>query len=240
MKPRIGVTTSVGGSQRPKNQRYIEAVQRAGGEPVWIEPQHVAAAGGPKALLETLDGLLLSGGRDIDPNEYGETLIEGIGVELDPERYRAELPLAREALAMDFPILGICGGMQALTVASGGVLYQDLSLIGIEVADHYVKGRPVFHPVTVAPQTRLAEILSAGPVNVASSHHQVVKTPGQGFVVVATAPDGVIEAVEAPAHRFVIALQWHPDLMPDDIRQRRTFEELVAAAARAAVVSRPT
>ncbi len=231
MKPRIGVTTSVGGSQKPRNQLYVEAVRRAGGEPVWIEPRDIADAGGPAKLLESLDGLLLSGGRDIDPQQYGEELIDGVGVELDPERYNAaELPLAREALKGSGPILGICGGMQALTVASGGTLVQDLSLVGIDVASHYVKGRPVPHPVALVRGSKLLEILGTSPVEIASSHHQVVKKPGRGFEITATAPDDVIEAVEVPGHRFVIGVQWHPDLMPDDERQQRLFEALVQAA----------
>ena len=231
MKPRIGVTTSAGGSQEAQNKRYVEAVQRAGGEPQWIEPQQVTEAGGPAALLAALDGLLLSGGRDIHPGDYGQTLREDLGVEVDEERYRTELPLAREALAMDLPILGICGGMQQLTVASGGTLHQDLSLIGIDEAVHQENGshRPR-HLVEVAPGSRLMEIMQASPIEVVSSHHQIVERLGEGFVVAATASDGVIEAIEAPAQRFVIGVQWHPDLMLDDERQWRLFEALVHAA----------
>lgn len=232
MRPRIGVTTTVGGSKMPRTQRYVDAVARAGGEPFWIEPQDILDAGGPAAILATLDGLLLSGSRDIEPQEYGETLIEDIGVDLDPERHRAELPLTREALQSNFPVLGICGGMQALTVAAGGTLYQDLSLIALDVAAHYVKGQPVPHTVTLDPDSRLMEIIGESPIVVASSHHQVVKKPGEGFEVVANGPDGVIEAVEAPAYRFVIGVQWHPDLMPDDLRQGRLFEALVAASTK--------
>jgi len=232
MKPRIGVTTSVGGSKKPRNQRYVEAVRRAGGEPEWIEAQDVFDAGGPAKLLETLDGLLLSGGQDIDPAVYGQTVVEDVGIHMDVERYRAELPLTREALAMNLPVLGICGGMQALTVASGGTLHQDLSLIGIDVASHYVQGQPVSHTVLLDADSRLMEILGMSPIEVASSHHQVVKKLGDGFEVAATAPDGVIEAVEAPAYRFVIGVQWHPDLMPDDERQQRLFEAFVAAASK--------
>ncbi|HEV8353807.1 MAG TPA: gamma-glutamyl-gamma-aminobutyrate hydrolase family protein [bacterium] len=230
MKPRIGVTTSVGGSKKPRNQRYVDAVRRAGGEPEWIEPQDIFDAGGPGALLRSFDGLLLSGGLDIDPADYGQTLIEDIGVQVDAQRYRAELPLTREALAMNLPVLGICGGMHALTVAGGGTLHQDLSLIGIDVASHYVKGQPVLHAIAIDPDSRLMDVLGASPVDVASSHHQVAKKLGGGFEVVATAPDGVIEAIEAPAYRFAIGVQWHPDLMPDDERQQRLFEALIAAA----------
>lgn len=229
MRPRIGIATTVGGSKKDRYQRYPDAVRRAGGEPVWIEPQDVFDAGGPRALLGTLDGLVLSGGGDIDPADYGETLIEDIGVDVDAERYRAEVPLTREVLAMNLPVLGICGGMQALTVATGGTLHQDLSLIGIAVEAHKIKGARVRHQVTVAPESRLMEILRTSPIEVVSSHHQVIKKPGQGFEVVATAPDGVIEAVEAPAYRFVLGVQWHPDLMSDDERQRRLFEALVDA-----------
>lgn len=236
MRPRIGVTTSVGGSKKPRNQRYLTAVRRAGGEPVWIEPQDVFDAGGLAALLQSLDGLLLSGGLDIDPGVYGETLIEDVGVDVDVTRYRSELPLTREALAMNFPVLGICGGMHALAVATGGTLHQDLSLIGIDVSAHYINGQPVFHAVTLDPDSRLREIIGISPIDVASSHHQVAKRLGSPLEVVATAPDGVIEAVEAPAYRFVIGVQWHPDLMPDDVRQRRLFEAFVAEASLAPLV----
>lgn len=232
MKPRIGVTTSVGGSKKDRNQRYVEAVRRAGGEPVWIEPQDVFDAGGPTALLRTVDGLLLSGGQDVDPAHYGQTLIEDIGVQVDAERYRAELPLTREALVMNLPVLGICGGMQVLTVASGGSLHQDLSLIGIDLAAHKLEGQRIRHQVSVEPESRLMEIVQASPIEVVSSHHQVVKKPGQGFEVVAIAPDAVIEAVEAPAYRFVLGVQWHPDLMPEDERQQRLFEAFIHASSR--------
>ncbi len=225
--PRIGITTP--DSSTKSAQRYAAAVEAAGGTPAWITPDDLRAAKDPRDVLRTIDALLLSGGRDVDPQMYGETVIPGIGVDVDRRRYEVEVPLARAALETNVPVLGICGGMQALNVASDGSLYQDLSLAGVDAGSHHAK-EILYHPVRTIPGSRVAQILQREEAPVNSSHHQAVKRPGKGAVVTASAPDGVIETIEFPANRFALGVQWHPERMPEDPRQRRLFESLVGAA----------
>lgn len=234
--PRIGVTTNDPTTQTAR--RYAAAVEAAGGKPAWITPADLRAAGDAGTVLRTLDGLLLSGGRDIDPRMYGEVLIPGIGVDVDATRYEVEVPLARTALEEDMPVLGICGGMQCLNVASGGSLHQDLSLIRVDPASHKVSGEMVYHIVRVVSASLLAHVVNGEDLQVNSSHHQAVKRPGKGAAVTASAADGVIETIEFPASRFAIGVEWHPERMPDDERQRRLFLALIAAARAARSGSR--
>lgn len=229
--PRIGITTSSAGPSTPAAQRCAAAIEAAGGAVVWITPGDIRAVEDAAAVLAALDGLLLSGGKDIPPSMYGETLIPDVGVEPDADRYEVEVPLARAALAARLPVLGICGGLQAINVAAGGSLYQDLSLIDVSPAAHKIPGTMVAHPVRVMPHGRLANLMAQTAVEVNSSHHQAVKAAGAGVVVTAQAPDGVVEAIEAPALRFVIGVQWHPERMVEtDPRQRRLFDALIHAA----------
>jgi putative glutamine amidotransferase len=195
-------------------------------------------------VVEELDGLVLTGGRDIDPVQYGQTPLEPPVihdvVDVDGERDSLELPLARVALERDMPVFGICRGIQVLNVAAGGDLVQDVKLLGLERGTHYQSRRspPVpeheaGHSVRVAAGTVLSEIVGAGDVGVNSFHHQVVGHLAQGFVVSAIAADGVIEAIESPVHRFVLGVQWHPERMVEsDASQHAIFRALVLAAGR--------
>ncbi len=235
MTPRIGISTYEGGPASSKAQVYATAVRAAGGEPIWLRPTTLANAGTPKTLLAALDGLLLSGGLDIDPRHFGETVIEGASVEIDADRDALELPLTRAALATDLPVLGICRGIQTLNVAAGGSLYQDLSLIGVDVELHQQRGKreawEAAHAVDLVSGSHLAAAVEATRGEVNSFHHQAVHVPAPDLVVTARAPDGVIEGLEHPTRRFVVAVQWHPERMIDhDRRQRRLFEAFIAAA----------
>lgn len=237
MTPRIGITTYQGGTASPKAQRYAAAIRAAGGEPIWLEPADVHASPSPEAVLARLDGLLLSGGMDIDPRHFGETVIEGAAVEIDVERDAAELPLTRAALACDLPILGICRGIQTLNVAAGGSLYQDLSLMGVDVQMHLHNGgrqaQEAAHDIQLVAPTRLRSVFDGERAEANSFHHQAVRTVASELIVSARAPDGVIEGLEHPARRFVIGVQWHPERMVDHhYRQRRLFEAFIAAAQR--------
>jgi len=225
--PRIGITTNDPATQTAR--RYAAAVEAAGGVPVWITPADLRAAGEDGAL-RNIDALLLSGGRDIDPRLYSESITPGLDVDVDANRYEAEIPLGRAVLEERMPVLGICGGMQVLNVAAGGSLYQDVSLLGINPAVHKVKGRDVFHDIRIVPGSRLAEILGRSELSVNSAHHQAVKQPGRGVIITAAAPDGVIEAIEFPGATFAIGVEWHPERMPDDESQRQLFCSLVSAA----------
>lgn len=233
--PRVGITANDPSTQSAR--RYAAAVEAAGGVPRWITPEDLRAAG-ELAALRNIDALLLSGGRDIDPRMYAESLTPGLDVDVDADRYEVEIPLGRAVLEERMPVLGICGGMQVLNVASGGSLYQDVSVLGIDPAVHRVKGRDVIHDIRIVPGSRLAEVFGLRELKVNSAHHQAVKQPGRGAVITAAAPDGVIEAIEFPGTSFAIGVEWHPERMPDDDHQRLLFHALIAAARTAQPRSR--
>lgn len=238
-RPRIGITTKQGGPATRTGALYAKAVAAAGAEVVWLEPDRVAGTDPEKILCE-VDALVLSGGVDVDPQHYGEDVIDSARVEIDARRDAAELPLIRAALKADVPMLGICRGTQMINVAAGGSLHQDLGLIGLAPGTHHQRegGRGVWevaHPLRITPESRLATVLGEAETEVNSFHHQAVKDAAPGFAVTARGSDGTIEAIEHPGKRFVVAVQWHPERMVErHPAQRRLFEELVAAARSAA------
>lgn len=195
-------------------ETYIRAIQRVGGTPVVIPPTNTAADW--ETLLAHLDGLLLSGGEDIDATLYGEATEPWMG-QVDVERDFSELGLTRAWLATDRPLLAICRGNQVLNVALGGTLYQDIAAHIPNALDHaYVATQPmetIAHSVVLDAGSRLAAILGGTAFDVNSAHHQALKTIGDRLVVTGYAPDGVIEAVEIPTYPFCISVQWHPEAM---------------------------
>ena len=211
---------------------YRRALEAAGAEVVEVGP----GGGQPDAWLQELDGLLLPGGPDIAPHLYGESTAHG-SVEVDPERDALELPLVRAALAQDMPILGICRGIQTLNVAAGGTLWQDLPsqrpsrVVHKEPLEERDRRR-LLHAVVVEPSAHLWVILGGGTQMVNSIHHQAVRDPAAGFVAVAAAPDGTIEAIEAVKGTFVLGVQWHPEELCDDPAEAQLFAALCAAALR--------
>jgi putative glutamine amidotransferase len=234
-RPRIGITTKAGGATDPTYRPYAAAVEAAGGEPVWLDPETLAGTD-PQEILRDLDGVLFSGGVDIDPQEFGEAVIPGAGVQIDPRRDALELPLARAVMATDLPVLGICRGVQTLTVAAGGSLHQDLARLGHERAAHQQRAggkdeTALAHPVRVEAGSRLGETVGDGEQHVNSFHHQAVRDVPAGFVVTARAADGVVEAIEDPRRPFLVGVQWHPERMVDrHLSQRRLFAAFVDAA----------
>jgi putative glutamine amidotransferase len=196
---------------------YTASVARAGGMPVAIPPLD-----GSTELVDLLDGLVFTGGPDVNPAVYGhDPHPESTG--FHDQRDRAELALIREALRRNMPVLGICRGMQLLNVALGGDLHQHLG------SDTHkgLPGRYTFHDVTVEPGTRLADVLGAG-TRTHSCHHQAPDRLGAGLRVSARAEDGTVEAVEQPAAGLVLGVLWHPE--EDEVRGAPLFEELVAQA----------
>ena len=187
-------------------------------------------------LLGGLDGLLLSGGSDLDPCYYGEEAVPELGATV-PERDAFEMNLVEHALRSGMPIFGICRGMQVLNVALGGTLYQDLP----SQMDHSVllghrqetpKWQPT-HEVDVDAGSQVAGIMGTGELKVNSYHHQAVKDLASGLVAVAHAPDGVVEAVEWRdlSQRWLVGVQWHAEAMRDAAPQhRKLFEAHVSAA----------
>jgi putative glutamine amidotransferase len=217
----------------------------------WVKPDYrasVEAAGGrirelspddalPRAL-EGCDGLLLTGGPDVDPREYGAPDTHET-VAIDPERDRYELALAREALARDMPVLAICRGAQVLNTAAGGTLVQDIPTELPGSLNHQARQAKdmLAHEVTVSPGTCLWAFLAPRldprrSLLVNSRHHQSIKTPAPEFVVSAVSPDGVIEAIEKPEAPFCVGVQWHPENFVEGGEFSTLFEGFVAAARR--------
>ena len=226
--PLIGITTS--GQLLTGNfslsSFYVEAVRLAGGVPVLIP------AGEPNLLtiLESLNGLIFSGGGDIDPAIYNGVSHPTI-YNVDPERDRSEISLAQLALATHIPILGICRGLEVLVVATGGSLYPHLPDKFGEVVVHRTdQMHSIEHNVQISVQSRLAEIIGATEIAVVSWHHQAVSTVPLEWRVAARAADGVIEALEHQHHPWAIALQWHPELSIHNSLQQRILQAFVAAS----------
>ncbi len=236
-RPRIGVA----GKDTTQLKNYLEAVEAAGGEPVPLLPD---TGRSPDAMLDGLDGLVLTGGRDIDPALYGQALREGLGVDVDQPRDVLEIPLARGALDRDLPVLGICRGIQVMNVAAGGTLCQDVTLAGLPRGSHNqreVTPQPyddaAVHEVTVTPGSRLAEILGDSRIGVNTFHHQLIDRAAPRFSIVARSveprEEGVIEAIEVADRSFALGVQWHPERMWRRVPAcARLFAALVRAAAR--------
>jgi len=199
---------------KTKREPYLAALGRAG----------IKFTLNPPAL-EGLSGLMLTGGTDVDPARYNQNRDS----ETDPpdiERDRREALLLSDALDRDIPVLAICRGMQLLNVVLGGTLSQ-------HIEGHRQRGVPDAHSVHVVEGTRLASILNSGEYRVNSRHHQCVESLGKDLVTTATAPDGIIEALELPGKRFVIAVQWHPEdrINGDDGKLFEAFAQAVSATA---------
>ena len=234
-RPVIGITIGYSAQDREifaLRDDYIRSVETAGGLPLVLAPGTPADA---PVLLDHLDGLLLTGGADVDPRLYGEAAHETV-TRVFPERDALELALCREALGRDMPLLAICRGHQVLNVATGGTLVQDLPSQWKGAMNHDPEGErwSPAHDVRILPGTRLREILGRERVAVNSFHHQAVKEAGRGAVIAAYSDgDDVVEAIEVPGRRLALGVQWHPEAFWDkDGRFGPLFEALVKASAR--------
>lgn len=206
--------------------QYFEAVTAAGAAAVLLPPQPDP---GPAAetVLDALDGLILTGGLDVQPELYGAPR-HPLTDPARPDRDAWELALLGGAMRRGMPIFGICRGLQLIDVALGGTLHQHLpDALGTE---RYRIGGGVFaeNTVEIVDGTRLARMLGAGPFAVHSYHHQGVDRVADGVVVTARTDDGLVQAFEAPGEDYLVAVQWHPEENADD---RRLFLGLVAAAS---------
>jgi putative glutamine amidotransferase len=228
--PVIGITAC------KKLEDYRQAVAHVGGDVRVLD-----ASMNVQEALAGLDGLLLTGGEDVSPATYGERPHAKLGA-VDPQRDAFELALIGAARAKDLPIFGICRGIQILNVAFGGSLVQD---VPTEVAGALEHSLPVpqhesyalAHEVWLEADSLLARLMrerlsDADSCEVNSRHHQAVKRVANGFRVSATAPDGVIEAIEDPAARFCLAVQWHPENFWRTGEFRPLFEGFLEAAGR--------
>lgn len=210
-------------------RQYCDAVARAGGVPVILPPVRSEVA---ENVIDSIDGLLLSGGGDIEPERFGVYDYDASLVgEPSPERDAYELALARRAYEYDLPTLGICRGIQTMAAALGGSLHLDIS----NHKQSLPRPEPS-HEIAIAPDSRLARLLDTtenetGQFDrVNSFHHQAVDRVPDGFVVTARSPDSIIEAIESPNRRFYVGVQWHPEHMTSPLALR-LFDALAKAAA---------
>jgi putative glutamine amidotransferase len=210
---------------------YSQAILHAGGAPLIIpaaqDKESLASILGP------VKGLILSGGPDIHPRRYGEEPLAGLG-EVDEALDQMELLAATMAIEKNLPVLGICRGIQVLNVALGGTLYQDIASQVPESICHTPKTDKAVNTHTVLLETgsRLQKITGKRKIWVNGKHHQAIKDLAPGLAATAHAQDGVVEAVELPAKRFVLGLQWHPEgTWREDSYSQKLFSAFVHTAA---------
>lgn len=237
-QPLVGITPDVPGVDKKGEplivlqERYARAIEQADAVPVVLPVTASTAA--IRATLDRLDGLVVSGGNfDIHPQFYGEQPIDGLGRSYT-ERTEFELALISLALKRDLPVLGICGGAQAINVALGGSLYQDIGTQIAGAGEHQqgaLKDRGG-HEVRIHEGTKLRRIVGRAALEVNTTHHQAVKRLGRGLAVNATADDSVIEGIESTDHSFVLGVQWHPEFLAHRDRwQKKIFSAFVTACS---------
>ncbi|WP_447970088.1 gamma-glutamyl-gamma-aminobutyrate hydrolase family protein [Nitrospira sp. M1] len=241
MKPIIGITPDYNAGDREDmggkeptyflRARYVQAIEDAGGLPI-LFPLVIDRVR-QRQLLSQVDGLLVTGsGSDLDPQLYGERQCVPFR-QMSHQRSSLELGVSKLVYGTHHPTLGICGGMQSINVALGGTLIQDIAVQHSTDIAHLPPGSATkkAHGITIAPQTLLHKIVGKSSIRVNSSHHQSVKKVPGRLVTSAVSPDGVIEAIEAPAHPFLLGVQWHPEfLYKHDPLQKKLFQAFVKAA----------
>ncbi|MBQ3003645.1 MAG: gamma-glutamyl-gamma-aminobutyrate hydrolase family protein [Clostridia bacterium] len=230
MKPIIGIVTDIDNNLvTAVPDAYNHAIEQAGGTPIvlpYVRDEKTLAH-----FVALCDGFLFSGGADIDPRRYGEEVKETCGG-IEPYRDEMEFLLFQKALNASKPILAICRGIQLVNAALGGTLYQDIpSEVHTEIAHRQTE--PKFspsHEVNVLADTPLHGLVHTDRIRANSFHHQAIKTLANGLKVMATADDGIIEAVWAPDHRYLRAYQWHPErLFEIDESNRKIFKDFIGA-----------
>lgn len=237
MKPIIGILANITPMNKENlgvitayvNNSYVNAVEKAGGVPIIIPVNKNKE--NIKRQIDLVDGIIISGGVDINPILYKEEPLEGLGY-FDQDIDEFDLLATRIAIILEKPVLGICRGVQVLNVCLGGSLYQDISHIDSSYIKHYqeAKRNVGSHTVTISEWSKLAEILGTEIV-VNSFHHQSVKDLGKGLVVTASSRDGVIEAIELKGNKFVMGVQWHPEeMIESNENMLKLFKKLVEVA----------
>lgn len=235
MKPRIAITLELGQKGKKRTSfldlAYAQCVKEAGGIPLHFPP--LPADGFIQEIIPQIDGLVLTGGADINPSYYREEVSPPVILSPD-QRTDFDLTLFREALGWGKAILAICHGMQIVNIALGGTLYQDIPTQVRGAIEHRGKkdSGPARHGVTVEAGSRLAGIMEGTlRFEICSSHHQAIKDPGKDLRVDARAGDGIIEGIELPGNQKLLGVQWHPEKDPQGEATRRLFRALVEAAS---------
>ena len=240
-RPLVGITADTATGPSPWHrlphepvvflpERYTQALVACGALPLILPP--LSARTAIRALLEQLDGIVISGGNfDIDPKFYGEEPRASLG-EIKDERTQFELELVSLGIEQDMPMLGICGGEQAINVALGGSLYQDIRGQVPHARAHELGAlrESGGHLIKVRAGTKLRAILAREFLEVNTTHHQSIKALGRGLIASAVSDDGVIEGIESEDHSFVIGVQWHPELLTHkEPAQQKLFAAFVSA-----------
>lgn len=237
MRPLIGIT-AYGRFERPVPSEhytehytvpfvYVASVRRAGGVPVIVPPGNPLGDG----WLDRLDGMVVSGGADVDPALYGAERTEVVQSP-DLERDEMELALTRLLIARDVPSLFVCRGMQMLNVAFGGTLHAHIPDLGFGDIHRGADGGWSTHLVRAEAGSRVAEAMGTVEATPYSGHHQAVDSVPDTLTVTATAPDGLVEALEAPDNRWIVGVQWHPEVTAgEDPGQQGLFDRLVSEAS---------
>jgi len=238
--PRIGITCSMEHQDRKRKsptastfdylkKSYYEAVERSGGVSVLLP--NTKRRDKIHEYLRMVDGILVSGGNDVDPVFYGERK-RAKNLSITAERDFFEIALVRKAKAKRVPVLAICRGMQLVNVAFGGSLYQDFRFEK-EFVDHTLKGSVRYHrrhPVTIREGSKVLGVIGKAKIMTNTDHHQMVKRVAPGFVATAWSKrDGVIEAIESNDDLYLLCVQWHPELMRDR-NSKALFDSLVQSA----------
>lgn len=231
MKPIIAILAEVTQEKVTKlNPAYVKAIEGAGGVPI-IFP-YTESAEAIDSLIALADGFVFSGGADIEPARYGEET-KPTCEEIQYIRDEFDFKILKLALATDKPILAICRGAQLVNVEFGGTLYQDLPTERPSGTAHRVgveQKAAISHPVQIVQDSPLRTLLGKDTIITNSFHHQAIKTLGKGLAVMATAEDGVIEAVYSTERGYLQAYQWHPERLVDACEDnRKIFEGFIEA-----------
>ncbi len=231
--PLIGITAKREENKHTQiilNEYYTQSILSNGGLPV-ILPTGMPGNKAELAAIK-LDGILISGGGDLEPATYHGSPHAKISG-LDPARDELELSLVHACLKHRIPLFGICRGLQVINVAMGGSLYADITDQYSRQIDHSTKQFDLYaHTVDLLPDTHLAEITNARELRVNSLHHQAIRELAPGLKAVAHAPDGLMEAVEGTGGNYLLAVQWHPEALAADPAAQAIFSDFVHAAAK--------
>jgi putative glutamine amidotransferase len=230
-KPLIGITTDIKTNDGREEifvmeTTYARAIAEAGGIPILL-PSLSKSDRLLRDAVSKVDGLLLPGGRDVDPRLYNEEPHPKLRP-MRPERTRSEMIILDEALKRDISVLGICGGMQLINVFLGGSLYQDIPSL---ISNAMIHEKGSAHEIQVEEGTLLQRVAGERSFSIKSYHHQSVKALGRGLRICARCPDGVIEAIEGTGSSFILGIQWHPEREEGEI-SRRIFGAFIDASKR--------